>query len=129
MKFWKFAYRDEATMVACLEGRCLPNPEFSPLGMGNRNEWVAEQLSAGDIVVLATLCGFLATFYAVGVVREVSPEYSGVVVDWAAERHDQEPTPSSGLIHWQTKSAFQISPAPAKRYNLKARANEQLLRG
>lgn len=123
MKFWKFQYAGPAQAKRCVETRSLPpNQDFPSLA----NTYVqrVQALKIGDGVLLAQLNGDKAHVFAVGVVRAVGP----VLVDWAATTKTLTPDRRLGLKNWKTKSAFEISSAPAKRYGLQELLEQHILR-
>ena len=76
-------------------------------------------MSVGDALVLASLEGEEGKIVALGKVRAIATATNPAVIDWAATKKTVFPDAKGGLVNWQTKSAFEISPEPAKRYGLK----------
>ena len=119
MKFWKFEYEGSAALSDFINNRALPSKNRTFPGLENTHFYPIKVMKVGDGVVLATLHGDEGKIFAVGVVRRVELNETPAVVDWAATKHTVFPDARGGLANWQRKSAFEISPEPAKRYGLK----------
>lgn len=118
MKFWKFEYPGEEEMRSCIGDRRLPMPEMKFPGLQDTYEYPAGTLKVGDAVFLATLLGEEARFFAIGKVAGRSEKLGIPIIDWAANKFGKFPNAQGGLPEWRTKSAFEITKAPAKRYGL-----------
>lgn len=118
MKFWKFECKDTADISTCIANESLPSQEVSFPGLQNSFEYPLRKMKAGDGVVLATLNGNEGKIFAVGKVKSIGPKGEPPSIQWSATKTTVFPDPSGGLINWQTKTAFEISPEPAKRYGL-----------
>lgn len=119
MKFWKFQYEGPEALLQCIENRSLPSGDVTFAGLKNTYAHPVKAMRPGDGVVLAKLEGDEGKIFAVGKVRAVATTETHAVVDWAATTMTVYPDVKGGLINWQTKSAFEISQEPAKRYNLR----------
>lgn len=117
MKFWKFQYLGESVLEQCVQGQAVPLADTSPSGLANTDRETMARMRPGDGVIIAELLGDQAKIYALGKVRSVARSEPTVV--WARNTNYRQPDERGGLIHWQTKTAFEISPEPAKRYGLK----------
>ena len=118
MKFWKFQYEGHDALLKCVESRNLPSVDITHAGLRNTNAHPIKAMKVGDGVVLAKLEGDEGKIFAVGKVRVVATTETPAVVDWTATKKTVYPDVSGGLVNWQTKSAFEISQDPAKRYGL-----------
>lgn len=117
MKFWKFECNSDETLVACLDRKRLPPANSSYLGLANTFNDVVSRMGIGDAVVLARLEGEAGKISAIGVVRAIDGGKTPVI-EWVRERRTVFPDERGGLVHWQTKAAFEIASSPAKRYGL-----------
>jgi hypothetical protein len=117
VKFWKFEAPGAEQIDAVVVAVGLP-PSVTVPGLQNTYVEVARKLKPGDGVVLATLKGEEGKILAFGKVRAASSALDPVSIQWAKASHGVLPT-GSGLKHWQTKTAFEISPEPAERYGLR----------
>lgn len=118
MKFWKFEYPGSGALAHCTKFKSLPPKETLFPGLSNTFDHPLKSMRVGDGVVLATLVDDEAKFYALGKVRSISADLGAPVIQWVATQFTKFPDAQGGLKHWQTKSAFEISPEPAKRYGL-----------
>jgi hypothetical protein len=119
MKFWKFEYPGSEALINCSNSMSLPSKETIFPGLTNTFAHPLKSMKVGDGVVLATLVGDEAKFYALGIVRSTDGSPDGPVIQWTATQFTKFPDAQGGLKHWQTKTSFEISPEPAKRYGLK----------
>ena len=119
MKFWKFEYEGEDALGACIANRSLPPPESKRQGLSNTYAHPFKSMKVGDGVVLASLAGDEGKIFAVGKVRSVASNTTPAIIDWTATTKTVFPDARGGLVNWQTKTAFEISPEPAKRYGLR----------
>lgn len=117
MKFWKFEYEGPEALSQCIRDRRLPSGDRTFPGLINTHAHPATAMKKGDGVVIATLQGDRASIFAVGRVRQTATEASPAIINWALAKATVFPEPA-GLVNWQQKSAFEISPEPAKRYGL-----------
>lgn len=117
MKFWKFEAPTAGQVDAVVAAGGLP-PAVTVPGLRDTYEEVARKLKPGDGVVLACLNGDEGKIVAFGKVRAVQRTPDDLYIQWAKASHGVYPT-GSGLEHWQTKTAFEISTEPAKRYGLR----------
>lgn len=116
MKFWKFeAPTLEQIELIVTAGR-LP-PSVSVPGLRNTYDEIARKLNPGDGLVLATLKGDEGRIVAFGRVCSIGATQEDMSIRWAKASHGVLPI-GSGLLHWQTKTAFEISAEPAERYGL-----------
>jgi hypothetical protein len=118
MKFWKFEYPGSVALINCTNSRSLPSKETLFPGLTNTFAHPLKSMKAGDGVVLATLVGDEAKFYALGIVRSTGGISNAPVIQWAATQFTKFPDAQGGLKHWQSKTAFEISPEPARKYGL-----------
>jgi hypothetical protein len=118
LKFWKFQYEGSDALLQCIENRSLPSGIVIIAGLKNTYAHPVKAMKPGDGVVLAKLEGDEGKIFAVGKVRAVATTETPAVVDWVATTMTVYPDARGGLVNWQTKSAFEISQEPAKRYNL-----------
>ena len=118
MKFWKFEYAGEADLERCVSERSLPCGTVA-LGLKDTDHEVACRMREGDGAVVGQLIGDQAKLYAVGRVVKAGSERGAPSVQWVKTINFRMPDERGGLIHWQTKTAFEISPEPAKRYGLR----------
>lgn len=118
MKFWKFEYPGSAELTNCINSKSLPPRESTFPGLVNTHDYPIKSMKTGDSVFLAKLVGDEAKFFAIGVVQSIDDTCDEIVVQWAATQFTRFPNAQGGLKHWQTKSAFEIKPEPAKRYGL-----------
>lgn len=118
MKFWKFECEDGSAVVDCINNGSLPSQETGFPGLKNTFAHPLKAMRVGDGVVLATLKGNEARIFAVGKVQAIESDVKSPSIQWAATRTTLFPDPRGGLVNWQTKTAFEISPEPAKRYGL-----------
>lgn len=119
MKFWKFEYEGPEAMEQCFKEGALPSPRAKFSGLKNTCEHPRKSMKPGDGVLLATIEGEKARFYAIGKVLSTEKDEVPAVVSWSAMGKTVFPDASGGLVNWQTKTAFEISPEPAKKYGLK----------
>ena len=119
MNFWKFQYDGEEALLQCIVNRRLPSDVVTHAGLKNTHAHPLKAMRPGDGVVLATLEGDEGKIFAVGKVRAVATPEAPALVDWAAMKMTVYPDARGGLVNWKTKSAFEISQEPAKKYNLK----------
>lgn len=119
MKFWKFEYPGSAALDDCISCHSLPSGKAEFQGLKNTFTHPLKSMKVGDGVVMATLQGDEAKFFALGKVRSINIESNLPVIQWTATTHTHYPDARGGLINWQTKSAFEISPEPAKKYGLR----------
>jgi hypothetical protein len=91
--------------------------------MKNTDQDVAHRMREGDGVVIGQLVGDQAKIYAVGRLARAQTGTTPPSVRWAKTLNYRQPDERGGLIHWQTKTAFQISSEPARRYGLKELIN------
>lgn len=119
MRFWKFEYEGATALDECIANRCLPSPEAKRHGLTNTYAHPLKSMKVGDGVLIATLSGDGGKIFAVGKVCSVASATAPAVVDWAATTKTVFPDVKGGLVNWQTKTSFEISPEPAKRYGLK----------
>jgi hypothetical protein len=117
MKFWKFESPTEEQIQSLLAVGGPPPSVIVP-GLLNTFEKVAKKLKPDDCVVLASLNGDEGKIVAFGRVRSVGNVPDEVSIQWAKASHGVHPT-GSGLEHWRTKTAFEVSPVPAERYGLR----------
>lgn len=118
MKFWKFEYDGPVELSKLITARSLPPSKEVP-GLSNTYSHPVTSLKSGDGIILAKLDGTTAKIYAVGKVISLTPDRSSITVDWAEVNKALFPNPQGGLTNWKTKTAFEISPDPAKRYGLR----------
>lgn len=118
MRFWKFEHPGEAEMQSCIAERRLPKPDIQFPGLLDTYDYPAGALKAGDGVLLATLSGEEARFFAVGKVIGKSTETGLSTVSWTATKFGKFPNEKGGMPQWRTKTAFEITKEPAKRYGL-----------
>ena len=118
MKFWKFEYPGEEEMQSCIGDGRLPRPETKFPGLEDTYKYPAGALKVGDAVFLATLSGEEARFFAIGKVVGRSEEPDVPIINWAATKFGKFPNAQGGLPQWRTKTAFEITKEPAKRYGL-----------
>ncbi len=121
MKFWKFEYEGPEALLQCVEKRSLPSGQCKMPGLRNTYAHLVESVKSGNGLIVATLDGEQGTIFAVGKVRSIEKDDRAAVVDWKATKTIVFPDARGGLVNWRTKSAFEISPEPAKRYGLSAR--------
>lgn len=119
MKFWKLQYSGPEQLAECARNRSLPSSPASFPGLKDTNAHPISSMKVGDCLVLASLEGDQGKIVALGKVRAAATATGPAVVDWAATKKTVFPDAKGGLINWQTKSAFEISPEPAKKYGLK----------
>lgn len=119
MKFWKFQYEGHEALLQYIENRSLPSGDITLAGLKNTHAHPVKAMRPGDGVVLATLEGDEGKIFAVGKVRSVATTETPAVVDWVETIMTVYPDARGGLVNWQTKSAFEISQEPAKKYNLR----------
>lgn len=117
MRFWKFEYDSPEELRKCIAEQRLPSSIDVP-GLSNTYDHPVKSLKTGDGVIVAKLDENKAKIYAVGKVRTIASDRSTVIIDWAQVRETRFPNPQGGLPQWQTKTAFEISPSPAKEYDL-----------
>ena len=118
MKFWKFEYPGSVELANCVSERRLPLREIKYPGLKDTYSHPFESMAVGDAVFLGTLSGDEARFFAIGKVREKANAGVAPVIDWVENKFGKFPDVSGGLPNWQTKTAFEISSSPAKRYGL-----------
>ena len=118
MKFWKFEYPGAAELINCINSKSPPPRESIFPGLVNTNDYAIKSMKPGDSIFLATLVGDEAKFFALGVVQSIDDTRDKIAVQWAATQFTRFPNAQGGLRHWQTKTAFEIKPEPAKRYGL-----------
>lgn len=118
MKFWKFEYEGPEALADCIKNRALPSANRAFPGLENTHPYPTKAMKVGDGIVLAKLYGDEGRIFAVGIIRQVESYETPAVVDWAATKKTVFPNARGGLTNWQRKSAFEISPEPAKRYGL-----------
>lgn len=118
MKFWKFEYLDAESLEMCVRERSLPSLK-EVRGLKDTFAHPRKSMKVGDGVLLASLNGEEGKIFAVGKVRSLGSDIEPPVIDWTATTKTVFPDAKGGLINWQTKTAFEISPEPAKRYGLK----------
>ncbi len=116
MRFWKFETPAEEQVQFLVTEGGLP-PSVSVPGLKNTFDAVARKLRPGDGVVLASLHGDEGKIIAFGKVRGIDGSDGEISIQWAKASHGILPT-GSGLEHWETKTAFEISKQPAERYGL-----------
>lgn len=87
-------------------------------GLKDTYEHPFESMVVGDAVFLGSLSGDEARFFAIGKVREKADATADPSIAWIENKFGKFPDASGGLPNWQTKTAFEISSAPAKRYGL-----------
>lgn len=116
MKFWKFEAPPADQIEALVAKGRLP-PPMMVAGLRDTHYEVSRKLRLGDGVVLANLRGDEGKIVAFGKVRTPSGADEDAHIQWAIASHGVHPT-GSGLNHWRTKTAFEISTVPAKRYGL-----------
>lgn len=126
MKFWKFEYPGPAALDICISRQSLPPKEMAFPGLKNTFAHPFKSMRAGDGVVLATLDGEEAKFFALGKVRAINAETNVPVIQWTATTSIHFPDARGGLINWQTKTSFEIKPEPAKRYCLEKLLNHYM---
>ena len=119
MKFWKFEFEGKTALETCMREKSLPSPTTEYPGLKNTYAHPLKSMKVGDGLVLASLRGEEGRIFAVGKVRSNRSDTEPSVVDWALTTKTVFPDTKSGLLNWQTKTAFEISPEPAKRYCLK----------
>lgn len=119
MRFWKFEYPGPSGLDECISRQSLPSRETAFPSLANTFEHPLKSMHVGDCVVLATLRGEEANIFALGKVRSINACSKMPTIQWKATRHTKLPDERGGLIHWQTKTAFEISPEPAKKYGLR----------
>ncbi|MDN2675105.1 hypothetical protein OX459_27260 [Janthinobacterium sp. SUN026] len=117
MKFWKFEMPTEQQLDALVAMGELP-PPVAVAGLSNTYDDIARKLRPGDGVVLGKLKGEEGKIVVFGKVRKVGSTPNCIEIQWAKASQDVFPT-GSGLTHWQTKTAFEISSQPAERYGLR----------
>jgi hypothetical protein len=117
MKFWKFQYLGEESVENCMRERKAPMVVVPIPGLETTDREILGRLRTGDGVVIAELFGEQAKIHAVGRVLERHALKPTIV--WSRSVNFRQPDERSGLIHWQTKTAFEISPVPAERYGLR----------
>lgn len=103
---------------ACIGERRLPHSDISFPGLVNTYAYPAGAMKAGDGVFLATLIGDQARFFAVGLVVVKGTGTDPAVINWTATQFGRFPNERGGLPEWRSKTAFEISKEPAKRYEL-----------
>lgn len=118
MKFWKFEYPGETEMQNCVLENRLPNRAMVFSGLKDTYSHPFESMVVGDCVFLANLSGDEARFFAVGKVLGRKNDTVVPTIKWVATKFGRFPDVRGGLPHWQTKTAFEISASPAKRYGL-----------
>lgn len=123
MKFWKFEYEGPAELEKCVSTDSLPSPERQFSGLKNTYAHPLKSMKIGDGVVLASLAGDQGKIFAVGKVRAAGADIQSPQVQWAVTTKTVFPDAKGGLANWQTKTAFEISPEPAKRYGLEKLIN------
>lgn len=128
MKFWKFEYDGPIELRNCITERRLPIAKEVP-GLSNTYDHPAKSLRAGDGVILAKLDGEAARIYAVGKIQSIAYDYSPTIVEWAAVQETRLPNPQGGLQNWRSKTAFEISPNPARRYGLRELIDDHVRTG
>lgn len=119
MKFWKLEYPGPVEFAKCISSNSLPPKNTVFQGLKDTFAHPLKEMKVGDGVLLATLMGDEAKFFAIGKVRAINDEENLPQIQWAATTFTRFPNASGGLINWQTKTAFEISPEPAKRYGLR----------
>lgn len=117
MQFWKFQYLGDTSIEECIKNKSLPLASQPVPGLATTDQDVIARMRLGDGVVIAELVGDQAKLYAIG--RVVSIANKQPEISWARSINFRFPDERGGLIHWQTKTAFEISSEPAKRYGLK----------
>lgn len=115
MKFWKFEYLDVHALEIRIRERSLPPPN-NVRGLKNTFAHPRKSMRVGDGAILASLNGEEGKIFAVGKVRSLGSDIEPPIIDWTATTKTVFPNARGGLINWQTKTAFEISPEPAKRY-------------
>lgn len=118
MRFWKFEYEGPEALFQCIEKRSLPSGQHNVPGLRNTYEHPLKSMKSDDGLILAKLDGDQGRIFAVGKIRSIGKDGHAAVVDWKATQTTVFPDAKGGLVNWQTKSAFEISPEPAKRYGL-----------
>lgn len=118
MKFWKFEYPGPQAVASCIRCMSLPPNDKAFPGLKDTYAHPQRSMRVGDGVLLATLAGEEAKFFAIGKVRAIDGDGRAPVIQWASTTFTRFPDARGGLINWQTKTAFEISPEPAKRYGL-----------
>lgn len=118
MKFWKFEYEGPAALEHCIASGALPSPESNFPGLMNTYAHPLKSMKVGDGVILATLQGDEGKIFAIGKVRKMPLGTEPPAIQWAAMTLTIFPDARGGLMNWQTKTSFEISPEPAKRYGL-----------
>ncbi|MCY4747512.1 hypothetical protein NYO99_21280 [Pelomonas sp. UHG3] len=116
MKFWKFETPTAELLDAVLASGALP-PSVPVAGLRDTHGKATSKLKPGDGVVLATLQGEEGKIIAFGKVRAGNSPIDQLAVRWVRASHGVHPT-GSGLEHWRSKTAFEISAEPAERYGL-----------
>lgn len=119
MKFWKFEYEGASEIESMINRRSLPSPERNFPGLRNTFAHPLKSMRVGDGVILATLQDDTGKIFAVGRVREIGEGGKLPVVQWTATTSTVFPDAKGGLVNWQTKTAFEISSEPAKKYGLR----------
>ena len=119
MKFWKFEYPGPVQFAQCISTNSLPQKNTVFPGLKDTFEHPLREMKVGDGVLLATLVGDEGKFLAIGRVRSKNDQEALPQIQWAATTFTRFPNASGGLINWQTKTAFEISPEPTKRYGLR----------
>lgn len=118
MKFLKFECDSELTAQACIRARSFP-PRREVFGAIDLYEATTRSVEEGDAVVLATLRGKTAEFFAIGLVTRVDHHTQDHQVRWLATPGKVEtPRPGLGRQQWLKWSAFKFEAAPAARYGL-----------
>jgi len=117
MKFWKFQYLGENSMEMCIREKRFPMAQTNIPGLATTDQEVLDRVRPGDGALIAELLGEQAKIYAIG--KVIVGADSQLEVIWVRNINFRQPNERGGLIHWQTKTAFEISPEPAKRYGLK----------
>lgn len=118
MKFWKFEYSGPEDLANCISNNSLPVNDKALPGLKDTYAYPVKSMRVGDGVVLATLVGDEAKFFAVGKVLAIASDSAAPLIKWKATTFTHFPDARGGLVNWQTKTAFEISPSPAKRYGL-----------
>ena len=118
MKFWKFEFPGDVELQSCIQERRLPRRDLSFAGLKDTYSHPFDSMVVGDAVFVGTLVNDEAKFFAIGKVRARLSATGEPTIDWVLNRFTKLPEPSGGLPNWQTKTSFEISSAPAKRYGL-----------
>lgn len=104
-------------MEICIRKKTFPMAQTKIPGLVTTDQEVLDRVCPGDGVLIAELLGKQAKIHAIG--KAIVGANSQLEVIWARSINFRQPNERGGLIHWQTKTAFEISPEPAKRYGLK----------